>query len=94
MTKKYQLLFIIKDGLSEDVTEGLITRYSDLIESLGGAVTLVDKWGTRKFAYEINHMTQGYYVLFNFESKPEVPAEVDRQMRINDKIIRQMITLL
>lgn len=94
MKRKYQMLFIIKDGLSEEDTEAQVTRYSDLIESLGGAVTLVNKWGSRRFAYEIDRMTHGYYVLFNFEADATVPAEVDRQMRINDNIVRQMITLL
>lgn len=91
---KYQLLFIIEDGISEEEKEGLVTKFSDLITSLGGAVTMVDKWGTRKYAYEIDHKNQGYYVHMHFESNPEVPAEIDRQMRINDYIVRQMITKL
>lgn len=89
---KYQLLFIIDNSLSEEAKTGLVDKFSDLIVSLGGTVSAVDKWGTRSFAYAIDYKTEGYYVLVNFEAASTVPAEIDRQMRINDGIIRQMIT--
>ncbi len=89
---KYQLLFIIDNGIEEEAKDAIVTKFSDLIVSLGGAVNTVDKWGTRKYAYPINYKTEGYYVLINFEAESTVPAEIDRQMRINDSIVRQMIT--
>lgn len=89
---KYQLLFIIDNSLSEEAKTGLVDKFCDLIVSLGGTVSAVDKWGTRSFAYAIDYKTEGYYVLVNFEAASTVPAEIDRQMRINDGIIRQMIT--
>jgi small subunit ribosomal protein S6 len=89
---KYQLLFIIENSLSDEAKAALVDKFNDLIVSLGGNVSAVEKWGTRTFAYPINYKTEGYYVLITFEANPEVPAEVDRQMRINDGIIRQMIT--
>jgi len=89
---KYQLLFIIENSLGDEAKTTLVDKFSDLIVSLGGTVSAVDKWGTRTFAYPINYKTEGYYVLITFEATPAVPAEVDRQMRINDGIIRQMIT--
>ncbi|MDD3947125.1 MAG: 30S ribosomal protein S6 [Clostridia bacterium] len=89
---KYQLLFIIENSLSEEAKTELVDKFSDLIVSLGGTVNAVDKWGTRAFAYPINYKTEGYYVLIDFEASPQVPFEIDRQMRINDGIIRQMIT--
>lgn len=89
---KYQLLFIIDNGIEEEAKDAIVTKFNDLIVSLGGVVNTVDKWGTRKYAYPINYKTEGYYVLINFEAEPTVPAEIDRQMRINDSIVRQMIT--
>ncbi|HOB63858.1 MAG: 30S ribosomal protein S6 [Clostridiales bacterium] len=89
---KYQLLFIIENSLSEEDKTALIDKFSDLIVSLGGTVNGIDKWGTRTLAYPINYKTEGYYVLINFESGPDAPIEIDRQMRINDGIVRQMIT--
>ena len=89
---KYQVLFIIENGIEDEAKEAVITKYTDLIESLGGSVSMVDKWGTRKYAYPINYKTEGYYVLVQFEASAEVPAELDRQMRINEFVVRQMIT--
>lgn len=89
---KYQLLFIIENGIEDEAKEALIEKFSDLIVSLGGTVNAVDKWGTRAYAYPIDHKTEGYYVLITFEAEAEAPAEIDRQMRINDNIVRQMIT--
>ena len=86
------MLFIIENSLNEEAKAGLVDKFSDLIVTLGGSVSAVDKWGTRSFAYPINYKTEGYYVLVNFEAEPTAPAEIDRQMRINDGIIRQMIT--
>ena len=51
----------------------------------------VDEWGSRKLAYAINYITEGYYVLMNFKAKSDFPAELDRLMRINENIMRNMI---
>lgn len=91
---KYQCLFIIDNGVEDEAKQVLVDKFSDLITNMGGTVSLVDKWGVRKYAYPINYKNEGYYVLFQFEAETEVPAELDRQMRINDGIVRQMITRL
>ena len=89
---KYQLLFIIDNEVSENEKSSIVEKFTGLIGSLGGVVDAVDKWGTRKFAYVMEHKTEGYYVLVKFSADATVPSEIDRQMKINDKIIRQMIT--
>lgn len=89
---KYQLLYIIDNSLEEEAKNEIVDKFSALIESLGGTIDTIDKWGTKKFAYEIAGKSEGYYVLVKFEANTEVPAEIDRQMKINDSIVRQMIT--
>lgn len=91
---KYQLLYIIDNSLSEESKNELIEKFKALIESdaLGGTVDTIDKWGAKKLAYEIDGKTEGYYVLVKFSANVNAPAEIDRQMKINDNIIRQMIT--
>lgn len=89
---KYQLLYIIDNGLAEEAKNEAVDKFSALIESLGGTVEAIDKWGTKKFAYVIDGKTEGYYVLVKFTADASVPAEIDRQMKINDSIVRQMIT--
>ena len=89
---KYQLLYIIDNSLEEEAKNEIVDKFSALIESLGGTIDTIDKWGTKKFAYEIAGKTEGYYVLVKFAANADVPAEIDRQMKINDNIVRQMIT--
>ncbi|MGN1098838.1 MAG: 30S ribosomal protein S6 [Christensenellales bacterium] len=91
--KNYEVLYIIENSVSDEGKENLINKFSSLVTDNGGSVAKIDKWGTKKFAYPINYKTEGYYVLMEFESEPTLPAEMDRQMRISDDIIRSMITV-
>lgn len=88
----YQLLYIIANDIGDEEKTALVDKFSALVESLGGTVSEVDKWGTRKLAYPINYKKEGYYVLVKFSANAEAPAEIERQMRINENIVRQMIT--
>ncbi|HBM82007.1 MAG TPA: 30S ribosomal protein S6, partial [Clostridiaceae bacterium] len=54
----------------------------------------VDEWGKRRLAYEINDLTEGYYVLINFEANSDLPKELDRIFRITDTVIRHLIVNL
>ncbi|HKL74200.1 MAG TPA: 30S ribosomal protein S6 [Clostridia bacterium] len=88
----YQLLYIIDNGIGEEEKATVVDKYSEVVESLGGTVNSVEKWGVKKFAYPIQYKKEGYYVLVKFAADATVPTEIERQMKINDKIIRQMIT--
>lgn len=88
---KYEMLYIIDNDVADDDKAALVDRFSDLVVSLGGSVDAIDKWGTRKYAYPINDKNEGYYVLMNFCAESDAPLEIDRQMKITDSIVRQMI---
>lgn len=88
---KYEVLYIIDNDIDDTEKTALIDRFSELVEKLGGTVNGIDKWGTRKYAYPINDKNEGYYVLMNFTAASTAPAEIDRQMKITDNIVRQMI---
>jgi len=87
----YELLYIIQNELEDDAKAAVVDKYSALVESLGGVVDSVDKWGTKKFAYTIDFKNEGYYVLMNFKAVATVPAELERKMRIDDAIVRSML---
>lgn len=89
---KYQALYIIDNDVAEEEKVALVDKFSALVESLGGTVEAVDKWGTKKYAYTINFKKEGYYVLMKFTAGADAPAEIERQMRNNENIVRQMIT--
>ncbi|MDR3216265.1 MAG: 30S ribosomal protein S6 [Clostridiaceae bacterium] len=88
---KYEILYILKNDIDDERKAALTEKFAELVKTLGGTVDGVDKWGTKKFAYPINFMNEGYYVLMNFSAAPTVPTELDRQMKIIDDVVRQMI---
>ena len=86
----YDLMYVIDALTTEDEIAALVQKFSDLIAK-HGEVESVDEWGKRRLAYEIDHKTEGYYVLVNFKSDAEFPAEINRVMGITDGILRCMI---
>lgn len=88
---KYEILYILKANLDEAVKEAQVEKYSALVTANGGEVENVNKWGNKRFAYEIDGKTEGYYVLMNFTANPDLPQEIERQMKISDEVVRCMI---
>ena len=91
-SEKYEVMYIISPTLSEEETAAVVEKFKGLVEANGTLEELEDM-GTRKLAYEINYLTEGYYVLMKFTSGPEFPAELDRILGITDGILRRLITL-
>jgi len=87
----YELLYIIDNGLEEEAREAVINKFSAIVTDNGGKVDTLDKRGARKLAYPINYKTEGFYVLMNFASESEIPAELERVMHITDSIMRFML---
>ena len=77
--------------MSEDEKQAVIDRLSAVVTTAGGEVVSLDKWGTRKYAYDIKFKSEGYYVLMTFTAPATVPAEINRLSRIMDEIVRIMI---
>ena len=89
--KKYEVLYILAGNLEDAVKEAQIAKYENLITAAGGEVT-TNRWGMRKLAYPIDFKNDGYYVLSEFTANPDLPLEIERQMRISkDEILRFMI---
>ena len=92
---RYELTYIIDATLEESARKGLIERFASLIAANGGTVEKVDEtWGKRRLAYAIDHKTEGYYVLVTFEAPAELPKEIERNMRINDSVLRYLTVKL
>ena len=91
-TEKYEVLYVLNPNLTEEETQAVVEKFKTLIEQ-NGTVDEMDEWGKRKLAYEINYLTEGYYVLVKFTSGPEFPAELDRVLGITDGVIRSLVTL-
>ena len=88
-TEKYELMYIINPNLSEEETAAVVEKFKALVEQNG---TLEEMEEMGKLAYEINYISEGYYVLVKFTSGPDFPAELDRVLGITDGILRSLIT--
>ena len=91
-TEKYEVLYVLNPNLNEEETQAVVEKFKTLIEQ-NGTVDEMEEWGKRKLAYEINYLSEGYYVLVKFTSGPEFPAELDRILGITDGVIRSLVTL-
>ncbi len=91
-TEKYEVLYVLNPNLTEEETQAVVEKFKTLIEQ-NGTIDEMDEWGKRKLAYEINYLSEGYYVLVKFTSGPEFPAELDRILGITDGVIRSLVTL-
>mgnify|MGYP001051885148 FL=1 len=87
--RKYEAVFIFIPHLEEESRNQLFDRLKGVIGE--DNVLDVDEWGMRKLAYEINDLTEGYYIIVNFKSTPETVEELDRICKISDNIMRHMI---
>ena len=92
INESYEAMVIFSSKLDEEAVNTLTAKFNDLIEANASDVTL-SNWGKRKLAYEIDDQTEGYYVLYTFESKPDFPAEFERVLKITDGVMRSMITV-
>lgn len=86
----YEAVLVISTKLADEKIEEISKKFQDLIEK-NATLDGVDTWGKRRLAYLINKESEGYYVLFNFTSETEFPAELDRICKITDGILRSLI---
>lgn len=87
---KYEMLTIFNASLTDEEKENIVKKYSDMMTSDGGKLHTLNKWGVKKLAYPINFKKEGYYVLFEFEAKPEVPAKISSLMNIDENVLRSL----
>jgi len=92
LSDKYEAVLVFSLKKDEEQIKALTEKFSDLIKA-NGTLTNVDEWGKKKLAYEINYENEGYYVLYNFESKPDFPAELERIINITDGVLRSVVVL-
>ncbi len=92
---RYELTYIIDTTLEETARKELIEKVSALIAANGGEVEKVDEtWGKRRLAYAIDHKNEGYYVLVTMNAPGEAISELERNLRINDSILRYLTVKL
>lgn len=92
--RKYELVCIVQPELDETAFKGVIDRVSSWITEAGGSVDKVDVWGRRRMAYQIHKQREGQYVLLNVTLDPKSTAEVERNIRYLETVLRHMLSVV
>ncbi len=88
---KYELLVVLNGMLEDDERSAAMERVTGYITRFGGNVTNVDDWGKKRLAYEIQKMSEAYYVIVSFEAPLDAPAQIESNIRIMEQVIRFLI---
>ena len=92
--RPYEVMIIFDAGLEEDSIRPVLDRASAALQAGGGQVARVDRWGKRRFAYELKHRHEGYYVLVEASAEADAMAEVDRLLSLADEVVRHKVIRL
>jgi small subunit ribosomal protein S6 len=92
--RPYEVMIILDASLEEDAIRAQIDKAQDIIRTNGGNPTRVDRWGKRRFAYEVKHQWEGYYVLIEATSEPIAMSELDRALHLADEVVRHKVIRL
>lgn len=92
--RPYEVMVILDSGLEEDVIRATIDKATGIIAASGGNPGRVDRWGKRRFAYELHHRWEGYYVLLEASAEPAAMDEVSRMLTLADGVVRHKVIRL
>ena len=92
MPRKYEAVYIFDSTLEDTAIQEKLTRFHDLL-SLSPETTTVDNWGRRQLAYPIGPRENGYYTVARFEAEPAALPEYERALKLDDGVVRYLITL-
>ncbi len=88
---KYEALYIINPKLDGEAIKAVIEKFANLVTENGGVVDGIEEQGVKKLAYEINFINEGFYVLMNFTAAAAFPAELERNFKISEDIMRFIV---
>ena len=91
--KKYELMYIVKDGLDEEARKAEIEKLHGILTSNGATLGAVKEWGLRNFAYPINKQIKGYYVVVKLTANDAALNEFSRLAKINPNVVRHLFTV-
>ena len=86
--RTYELMTIFRPEMAEADVRREVERVSSALTERGAKMTKDDFWGKRRFAYEINHLTEGFYSVLQFEAEPEAIVDIDRALGLSDQVVR------
>lgn len=92
--RPYEIMVILDSSLEDDAIRAVIDRATAVLTGQGASVGRVDRWGRRRFAYEVNHRSEGYYALIEATAEPAAMAMLDRSLGLADEVVRHKVIRL
>ncbi|MBA3765151.1 MAG: 30S ribosomal protein S6 [Actinobacteria bacterium] len=92
--REYEVMLILPAEADEKVVSTAADRITKVVSTKGGEVSNIDRWGRRRFAFEIDHANEGYYVVVSFTAEPSSQTELDRVLNLADEVIRHKVIAL
>jgi len=89
--RHYELMVILDPSLEERTVAPSLDQYLNVIRTAGGSVEKLDVWGRRRLSFEINKKAEGIYAVVDLQATPAAVAELDRQLRLNESILRTKV---
>jgi small subunit ribosomal protein S6 len=86
-------MLILPAEADEKVVTTAVDRITKAIEPSGGSVLGIDRWGRRRFAFEVDRQTEGYYAVVAFDAEPETVAPLERALTLADEVMRAKVTI-
>ena len=86
--RQYEVMLILPAEADESVVGTAVERITRVISDAGGQIGKIDRWGRKRFAYEIDKQAEGYYVVIECEADPAALSELDRTLLLADEVVR------
>ena len=86
--RHYETLYILSPELGDEDYKTVLNKYKDLIERKKGVIVKLDEWGKRKLAYELKKFDQGSYVLMDYCGGPGITADLERDLKLDDRVLK------
>jgi small subunit ribosomal protein S6 len=89
--RTYEVMTIHRPELADTDVETHVSEIRNFLEGKGATITATDMWGKRRLAYEIEHLSEGYYTVVTFEAETDLIDEVDRMLSLADPVLRHKV---
>ncbi len=89
--RKYEVMIILDSSLEDKDAKAAVDKFLTTVTTRGGTVQNIDHWGKRRFAYEIRHLTEGYYTVVGLEAEAATVDELSRVLGLADGVIRHKV---
>jgi small subunit ribosomal protein S6 len=87
----YEVTYILRPNLEEEAVDAKATAISEIIKGQGGELVAIEKLGRKRLAYEIDDLREGTYVVMQFKSSGEASKELERQLKLDETVLRHLV---